>query len=330
MTIKEKYDIFFDETNNAYQIRTKSDIIIIEFSDSEKENIFKEILNLYEKQSYYTLLQIKEKLMPKYSYEKILDVILELQECCLLTEDIFELYMDENVKNTRQISSFNFNKPFNRILEARLGYIGDKELGEILKTKAIEYGYEKLDMYYLDDKTEESRIREIFENNDFIIVDSSVWNPYVLELINEIALELKRPWLLVEGLVDFIYFSIGPIFHDRETGCYECYKNRLRSNDEFVTYTQAYEAYLKKDKQSAKPDMVQKLVKDYTACIIIMDISKFIGGWYIPETWRTCLMINIQNFSITKHSFLKAPVCYTCNPLLDYNPSPWLESVTLK
>ena len=332
MTIKEKYDVFFDKANNVYQIRTKNDTIVIEFSDTEKEAMFKDILDLYEKQNYYTFLQIKEKLILKYPYEKILDVIQELQDCCLLTEDNFETDIDENVKRTNlnNIPSFSFNKQFGSIPQTRLGYVGDKELGEIIKTKAIEYGYEKWDAHYLNENIEESIIRNVFENNDFIIVDSSIWNPYIMELINEIAIELKRPWLLVEGLVDFIYFSIGPIFHGRETGCYECYKNRLRSNDEFRLYTQSYEAYLKKDKKSAKPDLVQKLVKDFIACIIIMDISKFIGGWYIPETWRTCLMVNIQNFCITKHPFLKAPICYKCNPLLDYNPYPWLESVTLK
>ena len=332
MTIKEKYDVFFDETNNVYQIRTKNDVIVIEFSDSEKESIFKEILNLYEKQDYYTFLQIKEKLISKYPYEKVFDVIQELQDCCLLTEDNFEASPDECIKITHpdEISPFNFNKQFDNIPEAKLGYIGDKELGEIIKTKAVEYGYEKWDAHYLSDKIEESIIRDIFENNDFIIVDSSIWNPYIMELSNEIALELKRPWLLIEGMVDFINFSIGPLFHGRETGCYECYKNRLRSNDEFILYTQSYEAYLKKNKKSAKPDIVQKLVKDFIACITIMDISKFIAGWYIPETWRTCLMVNIQTFCITKHPFLKAPVCYKCNPLIDYNPYPWLESVTLK
>ena len=331
MKIREKYDIFFDERNGVYQIRTKSDAIVIEFSDLEKETIFKEILNLYEKRSYYTFQQIEEKLISKYSYEKIFDVIKELQDCFLLTKDNFETDIEPSVANNdlNEVPSY-INRRLNSLSDAKLGYIGDKELGEIIKNRAFEYGYEKWESYNLNDKIEESIIRNIFENNDFIIVDSLIWNPHIIDLINEIALESDRPWLFIEGSIDLINFSIGPIFHGRETGCYECYKNRLRSNDDFAQYSQSYEAYLKKNKKSAKPDNIQKLVKEFVACIIVIDISKFIAGWYIPETWRTCLLINTQNFNIVKHSFLKAPVCYKCNPLLDYNPSPWLESVTLK
>jgi ribosomal protein S12 methylthiotransferase accessory factor len=259
MKIKEKYDIIFDEQNNAYQVRTKNDVIIIEFSDSEKESVFKDILHLYEEQTFYTFLQLKTKLISKYSYEKILDVVRELQECQLLTDDNFETDIEEDKLNN--ITSFISNNQFGNLSEIKLGYIGDKELGRKIKDRAGEYGYEKFNMHQLNDKLGESEIRLIFENNDFIIIDSSIWNPCLMELINEIALELKRSWLLVEGLVDYAFFSIGPLFHGRETGCYECYKNRLRSNDEFLHYTQSYEAYLKKEKKSAKPDIVPKLVE---------------------------------------------------------------------
>lgn len=330
MLLKDKFDIFFDEQNNVYQIRTKNDVIIVEFSDLEKESLFNKILKLYNEKEFYTFIQLKSKLVKDYPYDKILDVIQELLECDLLNADNFEVDDEIVPLSPQQISFMNPNKSFSDLSEIKLGIIGEKAFGEIIKEKALIYGYSLINLLYFNDNLEEQDIRNMFEANDFVIVDTSLWNPYYMDLINETALKLNRPWLLVEGLVDMINYSIGPIFHGQETGCYECYKNRLRSNDEFLVYTQSYESYLKKGKKSSKCDTVPKLVKDLAADIIIMDISKFIGSWYIPETWRTCLMVNTQNFTVTKHYFLKAPICQVCNPILDYNPHPWLESVTLK
>ncbi|TWV11318.1 TOMM precursor leader peptide-binding protein [Bacteroidaceae bacterium HV4-6-C5C] len=331
MLLHEKYDIFFDKENNVYQIRTKGDVVIIEFTDTIKEDIFKDILKLYEKEKYYTFTYIKDFLSSKYDSVKILDVIQELEECYILTPENFGTDQSPEVK-PNQPFSMPYHKPkaLTDISEVALGYIGEKELGQKIKEKSTEYGYKKIEIYNIEKEFQLSEVQKIFNQSKFVIVDASAWNPVLLEEINKIALELKRPWLLIEGLVDFIFYSIGPIFWGKETGCYECYKSRLRSNDEFAYYTQAYESYLRENNKTAKVDAVPKLVKDYVASIVIVDISKFIGEWYIPETWRANLIIDVRKFTTMKHSFLKAPVCYTCNPALDYNPYPWLESVTLR
>lgn len=328
MSLKEKYDVFFDNENNVYQVRTKSDAITISFIDEEKELIFKDILDLYEKKDFYTFQQIQEKLISKFPYSKILDVIQELQAVSILNSDNLE----ENPEISKKETAFLpwLNEEYKPLSEIRIGFIGEKELGEKIKEKAITYKYKDIDINKLNDKTQESDIKNLMSLNDFVIVDSSIWNPYLMEQINDIALTLNCPWLLIDGLIDPINYSIGPIFHGQDSGCYECYRNRIRSNDEFFPYTKAYENYLKQDKKTAKPDIVSESIKDIIANIVVMDISKYLGGWYPPETWRASLIFNTQNYQSSKHNFLKAPICYKCNPTLDYNTSPWLESITLK
>lgn len=40
----KQFDIFFDNDNKLYQVRTKTDTTTIEFTDSEKELIFKDLI----------------------------------------------------------------------------------------------------------------------------------------------------------------------------------------------------------------------------------------------------------------------------------------------
>ena len=88
--------------------------------------------------------------------------------------------------------------------------------------------------------------------------------------------------------------------------------------------------YLETEKASAKPDLnIQPVVKDMASAIVIADMLKFLYAWYPPETWKCCILINPSNYEVEKHTFIKAPICHVCKPALDYNPAPWLESVTL-
>lgn len=79
----KQFDIFFDSQNNAYQVRTKSDTLVFEFSDSDEEKIFLSILKMYEKEDIHSFAQIREELKA-YNQSKVLDVVQELQKCSLL------------------------------------------------------------------------------------------------------------------------------------------------------------------------------------------------------------------------------------------------------
>lgn len=328
--MRKKYDVFFDEENDLYQVRTKNDILVIEFSDKEKDLIFQEILDRYDKEDFCTFKMLRKVLVPKYSYEKVLDVISHLQECALLNTENFEA--EENIfpAEVPMMDPIWVDKEFKDLSALHIGHIGEKEFAQIIKEKAELYDYKYFHFLEMTDELQDQEMVRLFENSDFVIVDLLLWNPYRMERINRIALDTKKPWLLVEGLVDMTNFSVGPIFHGKETGCYACYSRRLRANDEYFVYNVAYANYLQDRRQCAKPDKISVLVKEWMASVVVLDISKYIGGWYVPETWRNSLIFNTQNYMVAKQPFLKAPICTECKPELDYNPSPWFESVTLK
>lgn len=318
----KQFDIFFDNDNKLYQVRTKTDTTTIEFTDSEKELIFKDLIRLYDTRDKISFSTI-QKLLNKADYNKLLDVVKELQECGFLDELNFEA---EGATVISDIYNEVNHKP---VSEMKIAYIGNTDFGNQVKEKSSEYNIEHFVIYSIDELSDET-IESILCNSDFIIVDSLTWNPYKMHIINEKALKHSKPWLLIEGLTFSGKFSIGPIFHGKYTGCYDCYKNRIRSNDEFINFNDSYVKYLETEKASAKPDLnIQPVVKDMASAIVIADMLKFLYAWYPPETWKCCILINPSNYEVEKHTFIKAPICHVCKPALDYNPAPWLESVTL-
>lgn len=317
------FNIFFDRDNNVYQVRTKTDTTIVEFTDSAKEQIFNDIVKLYDSHDKMSFVSIR-KLLPMADPNKLLDVVKELQDCGILNELNFEMEVSGAVPDL--YSNEINHKP---VSELKMSYIGDVAFGKLVKSKSVEYNVEHFTVYSIDDLTDE-RIESILKESDFTIVDSLSWNPYKMGLINEKALKHTKPWLLIEGLTFCGKFSLGPIFYGRYTGCYECYKNRIRSNDEFIDFNDSYKKYLEASKKSAKPDLnIQPVAKDMAAAIVMADVLKYLYSWFPPETWRCCILINPSNYEIEKHTFIKAPICHACKPALDYNPAPWLESVTL-
>lgn len=317
------FDIFFDKNNNVYQVRTKTDTTTIEFTDLEKEQIFKDIVKIYDSHDKLSFATIK-KLLSTSDPNRLLDVVKELQDCGVLNDLNFEAETS-NVVSDLYSSEIN-HKP---VAELVISYIGNLEFGDLVKSKSVEYNIEHFTVYSIDDLTDDI-IEGILKESDFTIVDSLTWNPYKMRIINEKALKYTKPWLLIEGLTFSGKFSVGPIFYGRYTGCYDCYRNRVRSNDEFINFNDSYSKYLEVTKSSAKPDLnIQPVVKDMAAAIVVADTLKYIYSWYPPETWKCCVLINPSNYEVEKHTFIKAPICHVCKPALDYNPAPWLESVTL-
>ncbi len=323
--MKNNFDVFFDKDNNLYQVRTKNNTTLIEFTDMEKENIFKEILFLYSHQNKYSLVSIQKKLKHVDSF-KLLDVVKELQSCSILNKENFET----EVPDIQEYPVYTSQRELRLVKDITLSYLGDEELGQIIKNIALKSKYENVHNYSLRNLGEDE-ILSIIDKSDFVIVDSLEWNPVKMGIINSYALKTNKPWLIVEGINHSGKFSMGPIFHGKYTGCYHCYKSRLNSNDEFLIYTKSYEQYLKENNLSAKPDEdVSTSLKNIAASIIILDITKYIEGWYPPEMWKGTLLLNLHNYQVERHEFLKAPLCSECKPKLDYNQAPWFESVTLK
>ncbi|MBQ9470860.1 MAG: TOMM precursor leader peptide-binding protein [Bacteroidales bacterium] len=330
MSLRKAFDIFNDKENGGYQIRTKSEIVVVEFDNPQKESIFNAIVDLYDGHPILSFDFIMNRLSDQYTSDDITDVVQELLTCGVLTHDNLMFSTDSLSAPTNYSQELSTNA--DAAGRYAVGLIGEGEMAELLDRKSQALGFKSFTATKLPAEFHkyEMVVDKIFAAHDFIIVDSTRWNPYALNIINTIALAHNKPWILVEGKTSSIHFGISPIFHGKHTGCYECYRSRLRSNDEFISYTSAYENFLQSNHIQSKADSTHVFILELAASIIIMDIARYLCNWYVPETWRTNITINMQNYKIEHHHFLKAPLCHCCKPELDYSPYPWLEEVTLK
>ncbi|MFA8434850.1 MAG: TOMM precursor leader peptide-binding protein [Marinifilaceae bacterium] len=322
----DKFDVFKDEGNNCFQLRTKSNAYALEFDDAEKEAIFLKVVEAIQSKPGISMKQIKS-LLASYPEPKTFEVLSTLNEYGFLPVPVsMELVGKEEAE--QQTGQSNSNSALTQIT---LGLVGQGDLFEIIAKRAGSLNPNKLIKRKYDELQDDASIEHLVAESDFLVVDASQWSPYHLELINRIALEQQKPWLYVGGLEE-ISLKVGPLFYGKETGCYNCLISRLKSNHEYPEMLTAYEGYLRERKMGSKPDLFPSLEVLYgmVGDLVMLEVAKFYESWSLPLTWRTVLSFDVMSYQMTQHSLLKKPFCEVCKPELEYNPSPWLEAVTLK
>ncbi len=318
-----KYDIFKDNNLNCYQIRTKSNSFMLEFDEKEKEDIFLKIVDEINKNSEISFRELNSILKKNYDKPKIMEVLFILNEYKLIP---LEMSIELNKEDDTFAPLYNaLNK---ELSDYSISIIGESLLSDKILSLAKNENFKDVN---LQSFSSDEKIENIIKDSDFLIVDANRWSPYHLELINKIALKHQKPWLYVGGIEE-MSIKIGPLFYGDETGCYNCLIARIKSNHEYPEYLISYENHLKEKKISSKPDYFfeEDILYNIIANMTLLEVKKFIMQWSIPSTWRTIIKIDIDSFDLDKHSLLKKPFCEVCKPKLEYNPAPWLESITLK
>jgi len=323
--MRDKYDIFKDDEYNCYQLRTKSDSFTIEFEDIEKENIFLEIIDHLDQKRNHSLDELKLKIQKGKNEAKVIEVLTVLQENQLLP---FEIpYKKKNTGSANYSHDDTLNTK--SIKDVRISVFGEGKLTSMLKKHAKLIGISNISVCSFNNG--KAKILKAVDKSDFFIVDANRWAPYYIELINESALAKDKPWLYIGGIED-ASIKIGPLFYGKETGCYNCLISRIKSNHEHPNFLTSYEEYLRRNKLSSKPDVIPNsdIVYNIIVNMALLEVAKFFENWSLPITWRSVISLNIFSFSSRKHDLLKKPFCEVCKPQLEYNPSPWLEAITLK
>lgn len=310
-------DIFKDNDNLCYQVRTKTASFAIGFDNENKEAIFLKIVKEIQRKPKITLKELKKKIVNN-DEDTVIEVLTNLEENQLLPSHIRVSHEKED----------NFISSNNTLKKAKLTIIGEGKLAIKLYNLARKSQLKEVDLL---NSNNELKLELTIKQSDFIIVDANNWTPYQIELINKIALKYNKPWLHVGG-IEGDSLKIGPLFYGQSTGCYNCLISRIKSNNEHPTFLHSYENYLRENKISSQEDIIPnaELFMNIIANIALVETMKFIIEWSLPTSWRTVLNINIFNMSFAKHRLLKKPYCEICNPKLEYNTSPWLETITLK
>ena len=82
---------------------------------------------------------------------------------------------------------------------------------------------------------ESLNIQVVSDNGDIEVILTNDYLQDGLDIFNQKAVQLSRPWMLVKPVGTIVW--IGPIFHPEKTACWECLAQRLRANrpiEEFI------------------------------------------------------------------------------------------------
>jgi|GEM_PF-2030917 bacteriocin biosynthesis cyclodehydratase domain-containing protein len=335
--LKKGYEIFEDRKHNIYQIRNGIDVISAEFNNDEERQIFEIIITELKKPKPQKLENIVNNLYKSHAKEKVYNVINQLNDFDLLEDDSLYEIFNGNLDAQLSFWSLNSGAPNaisaqetqERIKNTKLLLLGTGVFLNLIENKAKLSGFENITIVKISSELNEDEIISSVKQSDFFIYDADEWNPFYLELVNKTAVENNKPWILFNG-VQNLKASVGPLFVGRETGCYHCLLNRIKSNIEFLPYFNEYEKHLLKDRQSGQRQGAPIVLYDIAASICMLEALKYITEWTIPILYKNFITINAMGLETKIHPFLKAPVCDVCTPNLEFNSAPWLEPVTLK
>lgn len=319
----EHFDVFEDQENDCFQLRTKTTSYALEFDSEEKEQIFLRVVEEIKKQPEIALKSLKNKVQNGNNEAQVIDVLSTLNEYGMLPYGMAAEFGDSENGQMAYVSSDRKG-----IAETVLSIFGDGDIAQKIQTIASAQAFKEIRIYSYEKAKD---IEPIVSSSDFVIVDANTWSPFHLEWINQYALKYNTPWLYVGGIEEFS-IKVGPLFYGRETGCYHCLISRIKSNHEYPEFLGAYENYLREHQRASQPDQIpaSHVIYEIVASYAVLEVVKFFEEWSLPATWRKVVNLEIATLNTSKHTLLKKPFCEVCKPELEYNPAPWLEAVTLK
>ncbi len=323
-------DIFYDDDNRCYQLRTKGVSYIIEFDDDAKTAVFESLIAKV-RDSDRSLIEIARGLEAKHGKDLIVEVLSTLSEYDLVGyEDLSEVNEYTGKSEATTSGAQGAAVPSMSCETNRVLVIGDGKISVAIAKKLRGEDYAEVRHHTIDEMAGE-QLNALLEEFDFFVLDGSHWNPAFTERFNVLALEHKKPWLFVGGIEE-INIKVGPLFYGKQTGCYNCLIQRIKSNSAHLNYFESYERHLRKNGSSGKPDQLPQndLFLELGASMAALEVGKFFTLWSVPVTWRAFVSLNAMTYGTTKHSLLKVPFCKVCKPQLQYNPAPWLEPITLE
>lgn len=311
----KKYDVFWDQENQVYQVRTKTAIFTIEFDNNERKIAFNAILDTINDNQRIRLKALIKELKKEHREEIILVVLEKLRDYQLLSEEYF---IDLAEYKGESLNQNELDSPKSILILGQSNL--SKKLAQIIKVDSTYL----LQSYTFGDALDKS----ILNSADFVVVDGHEWNPNFLKRLNKELVELKKPWLYMPG-IEGSNIKVGPLFLGGELGCLNCYQKRVESNDNLFSYNQSYLKYLESGKKTAKPDYhpIYPYAISMLCNLAMSEIDKFFKNWTIPQSIGKLISMDLATYEVKEHHLLKIPHCGICKPSVQYNLAPWLEPI---
>jgi len=154
---------------------------------------------------------------------------------------------------------------------------------------------------------DQKKIKEIFENNDFVIICVEFFSPKLLHTVNQVAISVGKPWMSV--LIDGSLAIIGPIYVPGETLCYSEFETQVESSMQYFDEYSLYREHLEQEDVSTPPILPPLL--DITSGYALMFISRFVLKKK-SSLLDKAIFINFEDMSLDSQHLLKLPRCPAC------------------
>jgi bacteriocin biosynthesis cyclodehydratase domain-containing protein len=208
-----------------------------------------------------------------------------------------------------------------------IGVISASPLGDALKAQPVLKKAERLD---LARRNVADAFSGFISRHELVVFDASAASPSLLSAYNRAAIAQSRPWLLVQGMFEGAG-HVGPLFLGSETGCYDCFRARLRSNAAGLASLTRYESWLDETGRLSRAASIPSAsFLNLIAAVAAMEIEKFLTGFDLAQSFGYLLDINMRTYSVTPHRLYKAPFCETCAGPFEDRTAPWLDAITLE
>jgi len=154
-------------------------------------------------------------------------------------------------------------------------------------------------------------LAQLFGASDLVVVALESTAPQVLHAVNQVALELGKPWLSVyfDGSEAFI----GPLYHPGESPCYN-----EREIQHEATFGLRDDYYLYKDQQTvadlaARHFVLPPYLSVASGWAATAAIAFLTGGGSFVES--QCVRVDFERLSVDYEHILKLPRCPACRDL---------------
>ena len=168
------YDIFYDKENQCYQVRTKSNVFVIEFDDDLKYKVFEFII----KNSERSNKSLVKDLLKEFDKAIITDVFYNLNEFGLLSENESDFIKEAFGIQKSNESNYEYCQT---ISNHDIVIIGKGGLSDKIKESLSALSLDFINKINIDTiKNDYDTITNIVTNHDFLVFDSSFWNFLIL------------------------------------------------------------------------------------------------------------------------------------------------------
>jgi len=186
---------------------------------------------------------------------------------------------------------------------------------ELLKGHLSLRGYKNFS--YIECSIEDTNLKNLFEQSDFIIVNSECYSSTLFHKANKLAIETGKPWISVYS--DGSLAVIGPIYVPGETLCYNEFEIQveacIKHRDEYILYKDYMEEKGIGTYHFVIPPILN-IISSYAAIFT----TKFLLTRYSALNERA-IFIQFEDLSIDYQNVFRLPRCPACGDKVAYKHS---------